>query len=110
MIEGLLSNSYRSLAMDGEEERALGYKLLAKKVWESYSSRIGKTRVDAIGLRPLEEIDREIRARVLDANNGAAPEIRAILRSRLGLPAESAPAVPPNEGGTTNAPTASAAG
>lgn len=108
VIEGLIANSYRSLAVDGEEEHAYGFKLLAKKVWESYSSRIGKSRESAISLRPFDDIDREIRSRVLDPKEGAAPEIRAILRSRLGLPSESAAAPGPAESAGTNAPAAGA--
>lgn len=107
VIEGLLFNSYRSLAVDGEEEHAYGYKMLAKKARESYMSRIGSTREEAISLPPLNEIDQEVRSRILDPKEGPPSEIRAILRTRLNLPSESATpttnAVPVEAGGT-NAP------
>jgi len=88
-IEGMLNNAYASLATD-QEERALGYKLLAKQVWNAYMSKIPKERIPATGLNPLEETDREILRRLLDAEHGAPFEVRAVLRSKLGMPAESA--------------------
>ena len=107
VIEGLLFSSYRSLVVDGEEEHSYGYRALAKKAREGYMSRIGTARQDAISLPPFEEIDQEVRARVLDPKDGAPPEVRALIRTKLNLPAESAtpktePA--PAEGAVTNAP------
>jgi hypothetical protein len=97
-IEGLLANSYMSLAVD-EEERSLGFKLLARKVWRAYTDQIPKERLEAIGLPPLEETDREILNRILDPEQGAVFEVRAILRSKLGLPGETSAPAP-----STNAP------
>ena len=93
-IEGLLFNSYQSLIQD-EDDRAANFKLLAQKVWTTYQSKIFKERRSAVGLRPLPEIDREILDRMLNPQEGLLPEIRAVLRTKLGLPAE-----------TTNAPPA----
>jgi len=39
-------------------------------------------------LRPFEEIDREIRRRMLDPREGEPFEVRAVLRTKLGLPPE----------------------
>ena len=110
-IEGLLFSAYRSLAVDGEEERYAGYRALAKKARESYMSRIGTVRQDAISVPPFEEIDQEVRARVLDPKGGTPAEIRAILRTRLNMrPESAAPEAPPapagSGGAATNAPTA----
>jgi hypothetical protein len=89
-----LFNSYQSLIQD-EDDRAANFKLLAQKVWTTYQSKIFKERRSAVGLRPLPEIDREILDRMLNPQEGLLPEIRAVLRTKLGLPAE-----------TTNAPPA----
>ncbi len=100
IIEGLLRNSYERLALD-EDDRYAGYKLMAKKVWETYMSKIPRERIPAIGLRPLEDIDREILRRFLDPNEGVPYEVRAILRSKLGMPPE-----PVSQAAGTNAPPA----
>jgi len=89
IIEGLLVNSYNNLTMD-EDERSAGFQLLARQVWAAYMNKIPKDRVAAIGLRPLEAIDREIRGRLLDPEHGWPPEVRAVLRTKLGLPKEAA--------------------
>jgi hypothetical protein len=98
IIEGLLVNSYRSMVL-GEDAPAAGFKLLARQVWLSYESGIPKERHAAIGLRPFEEIDREVRRQMLDPQHGEAPEVRAVLRAKLGEPPEES--VPPTP---TNAP------
>jgi hypothetical protein len=89
-IEGLLSNSYRSLIQD-EDERAAGYKNLARKVYESYKSHTPQGRAEAMGLEPFEVIDKSVLNRLLDPDRGIPPEIRALLRTKLRLPAEPAP-------------------
>jgi hypothetical protein len=99
-IEGLLFNSYHSLIED-EDDRAATFKLLAKKIWTTYQSKIFQERIIAVGLPPLQEIDREIRDRMLNPEEGLRPEFRAVLRTKLGLPAETTNAPP----AITNAPT-----
>jgi hypothetical protein len=98
VIEGLLVNSYRNMALN-EDAAAAGFKLLARQVWLSYQSGIPKERLAAIGLQPFEDIDREVRRRMLDTKEGEPPEVRAVLRAKLGEPPETTP--PP---ATTNAP------
>jgi len=95
-VEGFLVKSYRNLVLD-QEDRYAGYKLLARKVWTTYQSKI-KGSEDRIGLPPFEQIDQEILKGLLDAEGGVPVEIRAVLRTKLGLPAESAPA-PASPGG-----------
>ena len=104
IIEGMLVNSYRSLTLE-EDERAAGYKLLARQVWNAYMSKIPKERTEAIGLPPLADIDREMLRRLLDPESGVPLEERAVLRTKLGLPAE-APVLPeaPGPPTATNAP------
>ena len=98
VIEGLLVRSYRSLAL-GEDAHAAGYRLLAQDIWSAYQSRMPEQRLSAIGLRPFEALDREIRTRMLDPQRGEPPEVRAVLRAKLGEPPETSPPPP-----ATNAP------
>lgn len=106
-IEGLLVNSYMNLSL-GEEDRAAGFRLLAQRVWESYMSKVPAERIEAIGLRPFDEINQKIVERILDPNEGPPYEVRATLRSTLGLPAEPPPSTnaPPAQLGTNAPPTA----
>ncbi|MCX6922030.1 MAG: hypothetical protein NT154_02245, partial [Verrucomicrobia bacterium] len=103
-LEGLLVNSYRSMVL-GEDSAAAGYRLLAKQLWLSYQSGIPTERLSAIGLGPFEEIDKEVRSRMLDSHGDEPPEVRALLRTKLGEPPE---AVEPPA--TTNAPPEKVAG
>jgi hypothetical protein len=88
IIEGLLANALTSLAT-GEDERAAGYKLLAEKVHETYTSKT-KTRGEALAISPLDDIQKEVLNRMLDPENGVVPEMRAVLRTKLNLGPEPA--------------------
>lgn len=97
-IEGLLVNACRSLVVD-EDQRAAGFRLLAQKVWDTYTSKITGGAGDArVGLPPIERIQQDVVNRLLDVEKGWPAEVRAVLRVKLGMPAE-APAPP-----ATNAP------
>jgi hypothetical protein len=95
-VEALLTRSYTSMAI-GEDERAAGYNLLAKRVYAAYEDKT-KVRSDPLRMAPFDEINQEIRDRMLDPKEGAPFAMRAALRYKLGLPAETTP--PP----ATNAP------
>jgi hypothetical protein len=97
-IEGLIQTSYMNMAV-GEDDRAAGFMLLARKVYESYMTRIPKERIEVLGLAPIEQLAKKIRDRMLDPEHGLTFEARAVLRSKLGLPAET----PPPSGPGTNA-------
>ncbi len=101
VIEGLLFNSYEHMVLNdpNEDAAAAGFKLLARQIWQSYQSGIPKERMSAIGLAPFEDIDRQVQQRLLDPQQGESPEVRAVLRTKLGLPPEAE--APP---ATTNAP------
>ena len=90
-VEGLLATSYRNLALD-QDDRATGLKRLALKIYQNSPSKLPKRREEAMGLGPFEVINKEVLSRLLDPKRGFPPEARAILRTKLGLPAESAPA------------------
>jgi hypothetical protein len=98
VVEGLLVNSYRNMVLN-EDSAAAGFKLLARQVWISYQSEIPQERLAAVGLPPFEGIDQEVRRRMLDTQDGEPPEVRAVLRAKLGEPPETT--APP---ATTNAP------
>jgi hypothetical protein len=101
-VQGLLANSYRSLLLE-EDDRSLGFKLLAKKVQDTYESKIPEQRRQALSLGPFQQLDQEVLARLLDPQLGIPPEMRAVLRTKLRLPPEAAPA-------ETNSPSASKTG
>ncbi|MGD0614008.1 MAG: hypothetical protein ABSA69_01035 [Verrucomicrobiota bacterium] len=90
-VEGLLATSYRNLALD-QDDRATGLKRLALKIYQNYTNKIPKGREEAMGLGPFEVINKEVLSRLLDPERGFPPQARAVLRTKLGLPAESAPA------------------
>jgi hypothetical protein len=101
-VEGLLMNSFSSLAID-EDDRAAGFVLLARRLFDQYHENI-KTSEERIGLTSFEEIQREVRNRFLAPESGVPAEMRAIIRTKLGLPAETAPDPAINGAATTNAP------
>jgi hypothetical protein len=105
-IEGMLVNSYLSLAID-EDDRAAGFKLLARQVYNTYVSQLSQERTNALTLPPLNEIDREMQQRVLNPEEGLPWEARAVLRTKLGLPPENtnAPPVAPTTNGLPTAAT-----
>jgi hypothetical protein len=98
-IEGLIQTSFMNMTIPDEDDRAAGFMLLARKVYDSYMSRIPKERIDVLGLPPFEELTRKVRDRLLDPENRLPFEARAILRTKLRLPAE-----PPPATSGTNAP------
>jgi len=101
-IEGLIQSSYVNMTVD-EDDRAAGFMLLARKVYDGYMSRIPKERIEVLGLPPFEELTRKIRDRMLDPANNLRFEARAVLRTKLRLPPES----PPSMSGTNAPPGAS---
>lgn len=90
-IEGFLVQSFSSMIL-GQNDRAVGFRLLANKVWEAYRKKIPQDRWAAIGLPPVSETSKTILDQMLDPENGVNPEARAILRTELGMPPETAPA------------------
>ncbi len=88
-VAGLLTQAYRALAL-GEDDRYAGFKLLAGKVYEHYTTEIKglKTNLQRIGLPPFADINRAVLNQLLDPQQGAPFAARAIIRSQLGLPGE----------------------
>lgn len=100
-IEGLIQNSYMNLAV-GEDDRAAGLMLLAQKVRESFMSRIPQQRVEVLGIAPFEQLKKKVLDHVLDSESqhSLPYAARAVIRTKLGLPAEP----PPAPAAGTNAP------
>ncbi len=92
-LEGLLMNSFNNLALD-EDDRAAGFKLMARQIYDRYEAKtmVSKERV---GLAPFGDLEKEALRRILDPEAGLPPEARAIIRTKLGLPAEPPPTEPP---------------
>ena len=105
IVEGLFQNYYTSLILEDQDERALGYRLLAEKVYAAYMSKIPKERIEAIGLDPIDDMRRRVLDRLLDPDQGLPPVARAALRSKLGMPAETPRAAKPaGQSASTNTP------
>jgi hypothetical protein len=99
VIEGLILKSYIQLAI-GQEDHAAGYKLLARRVYDNYAKKISGTQSNAarVGLPPFDTLNRTVLIRLLDTQQPVLPfDARAVLRTQLGLPAETV---------STNAPPA----
>jgi hypothetical protein len=101
-VQGLLSRAYYELAI-GEEDRYAGFKLLAGKVYDHYQTEISKDKnLQRIGLPPFADINRTVLNQLLDPKQGMPFAMRAVIRTQVGLPAESN--TPPASVISTNAP------
>ena len=91
VLEGLLMNSFYNFAI-GQDDRGLGYDLLAQKVYARFQSKVATTTSQAVrvGLPPYGELKREV-LRIFERTYG--PALYDRLRSKLGLPVEN-PAPP----------------
>ena len=69
----MFKNFYLSLVVD-EDERALGFKLLAEKIYKSYMSQIPQERKEAIGLDPIDDMQRRALNELLDGLHRLAGE------------------------------------
>ena len=95
LIEGLLKTSYMNLVID-QDDRAEGLRRLAHQAWQNYENQIPADRQAPIGLPPFKDIDLNIRSQLLNPTNGLPPEGQAVLRTKLNLPKEEAPATSTN--------------
>jgi hypothetical protein len=106
-VAGMLVRAYSTLAL-GEDDRYAGYRLLANRIYEHYQAEISdrSANLQRIGLPPFADLNRAVLDRLLDPEEGMPYAARAIVRSQLGMPAETvvtnAPA--PVTPAPTNAP------
>jgi len=103
VIEGLLVHSYYELAI-GQDDRSAGFRLKARLVYDNYQKKIGKmqTNLERVGLPPFEVVNRTVLNQLLDPQNGMPYAMRAVLRTQLGMPAETV--TPPAGTASTNTP------
>ncbi len=99
-IQGLLTRAYYSLAV-GQDDRYENLKRLAVKVYEHYTSKTSNYGAKRIYLTPFPALNQAVLKQLLDPQDGVPYAARAVLRTQLGLPAESAAPTP--AAGTTNA-------
>lgn len=111
ILKGLVTRYYLDLAT-GEEERAGTMLRLAQKARARYMAEVGKGQLVRLDLPEIPVLLRSGLDDLLSARSGLIPEVQAMLRTRLGLPAgtnSAAPARipmarPPEAPATTNAP------
>jgi hypothetical protein len=91
-IEGLLLQAYRALA-GGDDARYENLRNLASRVHDRYQAKtqIGNGNVRT-PLMPFDQMRATVLRQLLDPETGVPYEARAVLRTQLGLPAETAPA------------------
>ena len=99
-LQGLMARSYYELVM-GHNDRYQNYRLLGKKVYQRYVDKAYGFKGDQrIPLPPYDTLNREVVTGLLDQQRGLPFTARAILRTQLGLPAETvatnAPAITTN--------------
>lgn len=85
-IEGLLGHAYEDLAI-AQDERAAGYLMLVQKVYDRYQNKMGNDQ-KRVTLPPLADLKRDVLHLLLDPQTGVPFEARAIIRTKLGMPAE----------------------
>ena len=87
VVEGLLARSYYQLAI-GQDDRAAGYKLKARLVYDHYQKQMGIGPPRAV-LPPLDVLNRTVLNDLLDTQEPVLPyAARAMIRSQLGMAAE----------------------
>ena len=87
----------------GDVQLYEGHRQMARDLWSLYMGKIKGSDI-RIGLDALEDTEKEVLRRLLDPKEGLVPEARAILRTELRLPPESATPATNAVPATTNAP------
>ena len=78
VIEGLLGQHYYSLAL-GDEDRANGYALLARRVWERYQAR-HRASLKQLGLPSLAALQERVREQIREGQHGFSTALAARFR------------------------------
>jgi hypothetical protein len=107
-VQSALGYSYSYLAI-GDNDRFAAYQLLAQKVYDHYQNKMGNDQ-KRVSLPPMKDLKRDVLNEMLDVKEGLPFAARAVIRTQLGMPLETAstnsvatPAIPDI---TTNAPAA----
>ncbi|HXR04540.1 MAG TPA: hypothetical protein VN836_07515 [Verrucomicrobiae bacterium] len=105
-IQGLLTQAYVALAT-GQDDRFQGFKVLTTKVYDLYNAKMRGTGTRA-ELPPLNVLNQSVLKELLDPQQGLPYAMRAVIRTQLGMQAESSasPATATNsvENAATNSP------
>ena len=90
VVEGLLARAYYELAI-GHDDRYAGYKLLATKIYLQYQKHIASFQgQQRVGIPAFADINRVVLNQLLDPQGGLPFAARAVLRTQLQLPPETA--------------------
>ena len=115
VVQGLMINAYKELAL-GSDERYQGYQNLIKKIYIHFDQKtsIGGTNSTRVPLPKFNQLKQSVLRDLLDPQNGFPYAARAVLRTQLGLPAETnalatVPAVDTSTNAAKTAPTNSPA-
>jgi hypothetical protein len=88
VVQGLLMRAYSELAI-GQDDRYAGFKLLAGKVYQHYNDRTkGHGNEQRVPLPPFNELNQSVLNDLLNPANAAPYAARAVIRTYLGMPAE----------------------
>ena len=82
VLEGLLGQHCYNLAL-GDEDRANGYALLARRVWERYQAR-HKSSLNQLGLPTLDKLQGRVREQIREGRHGFSPALAAQLGVTMG--------------------------
>jgi hypothetical protein len=91
-IQGLLRQAYTALAQD-QDDAAVTYDKMAQQVWNQFTEQTERMSKDRLELEPMALYKRKVLDELLDPETGpigAIPELAAILRTKLNLPAPGA--------------------
>ena len=101
-VQGLLLRAYFDLAA-GKDDRYENLLRLATRVHQRYTEKTAGSRGDVrIPLPPLDTLKKTVLQRLLDTEHGLPFAARAVLRTQLGLPAETATPKAPVPAGTNS--------
>jgi hypothetical protein len=105
VVQGLINHAYYELAL-GQDSRFQGLRHLAIKVYQNYVSKTAKVASNQkrIGLPPFETIEQTVLNQLLDVNGSVPYAGRAVIRTFLKMPAETAAPAAPSADSDTNAP------
>ena len=115
VVQGLMYNAYINLAL-GSDDRYEGFLNLVRQIYAHFNSRtmIHGAATTRVPLPAFSDLNKGVLHDLLDPHRGLPFEARAVLRTRLGLPAETnqapdvvipPPATPPaTNAAATNAP------
>jgi hypothetical protein len=86
LLEGLERTAYVSLIED-DDDRYVGMNNLCQKIWDHYQDKVSRMQAtrERLYLDPMPKIKQDVLNNLL--NGQLEPEMAAVLRSKLGLPA-----------------------